>query len=204
MPSRNVIKPDVPESFYHVYARGISKQAIFRDVNDYSYFKYLLKRYLSAKKALNKAGVTYPNYAPNIELLSYCLLNNHFHLLIYQRQQRAMSNLMRSLMTSYSRYFNLKYKRSGSPFESSYKASLIGEQQYLEHISRYIHLNPRYWKRYPYSSIGNYLETNKEEWVKTDKILSLFKSRKEYKQFMTDYEGHKLMLDAIKHNLADV
>ena len=67
---------------------------------------------------------------------------NHIHLLVYQHQPQAMAQFMRSVLTSYSRYFNKRYKRSGSLFESRYKASLISDDAYLEHISRYIHLNP--------------------------------------------------------------
>jgi len=203
MPSRNVIKIDVADSYYHIYAKGASKQRIFVESSDFEYFLRLFARYLSPKPAMAKTGVAYPNYTKKIELLSYCLMNNHFHLLIYQADEGAMSNFMRSLMTSYSRYFNLKYKRTGSLFESRYKASRIDVASYLEHISRYIHLNPRFWKRYPYSSMEFYRNGSEPEWLVNHKILNIFASRKNYMNFVQDYEAHKQMLREIKQELAD-
>ncbi len=114
-----------------------------------------------------------------------------------------MSKLMQSIMTSYGRYFNLKYKRSGSLYESTYKASMIDADYYLLHISRYIHLNPRYWQHYKYSSIDYYLKDCEPEWLDKDKIVGLFSEASDYKQFLQDYEEHKAMLDELKYELAD-
>lgn len=203
MPSRNAIKPDVSESYYHVYARGINKQTIFLEAADFEYFLRLLARYLSTKQAENKLGRTYPIFTNRIELITYCLMSNHFHLLIYQVDEGSMASFMKSLLTSYSKYFNLKYKRSGPLFESRYKAVRIEAQSYLEHISRYIHLNPRYWKNYRYSSLRYYFKANTVEWLQAGKIESLFDGRSQYLSFLDDYEEHKQMLEEIKHGLAD-
>ncbi len=91
MPSRNIIRQDVPEAYYHVYARGASKQTVFLDLSDYMYFLRLLERYLSAKPAISKTGLAYPNYHEQIQLLAYCLMDNHFHLLIYQAEKGGLS-----------------------------------------------------------------------------------------------------------------
>lgn len=203
MPSRNVTKIDVPESYYHIYARGASKRVIFLEKSDYLYFEKLLARYLSKKPATSKEGVQYPHLAGRIELLSYCLMENHFHLLVYQIEAGAMTKLMRSLMTSYSRYFNLKYRQSGSLFESRYKASKIDEQSYLEHISRYIHLNPRSWRKYQYSSLRYYRDNNPPEWLMPQKIMTMFNSPESYMNFVADYEENRQMLSELKHELAD-
>jgi putative transposase len=106
-------------------------------------------------------------------------------------------------MTSYSKYFNKKYKRTGPLFESRYKASRISDQSYLEHISRYIHLNPRYWKRYPHSSLRYYVSGEGPEWLDPSEVLALFNSARDYLNFVEDYEEQKLMLEKIKHELAD-
>jgi REP element-mobilizing transposase RayT len=203
MPSRNIYKQDVEHSYYHVYARGANKQPIFLDADDYMFFISLFERYLSANPATNKAGIPYPHYGTTIELLAYCLMSNHFHALLYQIDQGAMRDLMHSLMTSYSRYFNFKYRRTGSLFESRYKASMIHDQVYLEHISRYIHLNPRYWKRYRYSSLRFYEKDDEPEWITTRRILEIFPDRKAYTNFVADYEDHKLMLDECKRQMAN-
>jgi REP element-mobilizing transposase RayT len=205
MPSRNIIKQDVAESYYHLYARGANKQQIFAEPADYDYFLGLLARYLSDKPANSKEGVPYPHFAGALELLAFCLMGNHFHLLVYQESAGVMPQFMRSLMTSYSRYFNLKYKRTGSLFESRYKASRIDAQQYIEHISRYIHLNPRYWKNYPYSSLQFYVRgDNEPEWLRPGRILGMFETRRAYAEFIADYEDNKNMLEALKYELANM
>ena len=203
MPSRNIYKVDVPDTYYHVYARGASKQNIFLNDDDFKFFINLFARYLSSSPVKNSVGVPYPNFAGKVELLSYCMMGNHFHLLVHQEEVGAMSSLMHCVMTSYSGYFNFKYKRSGSLFENRYKAVMIQSEQYLQHITRYIHLNPRYWKRYPYSSFGYYSHGDEPEWLNVEPILGMFAGRKEYASFVADYEDNKLILESIKYTLAD-
>ncbi|MES2970923.1 MAG: transposase [Patescibacteria group bacterium] len=203
MPSRNTIRFDADESYYHVYARGASKQPVFLEVVDYVYFINLFKRYLSDKEIIRKSGGVYPNYHVDIKLLAYCLMGNHFHLLVYQKQKGSLSEFMKSLISSYCRYFNLKYKRSGSLFENRYKSSIILQDNYLQRISRYIHLNPRNWKRYPYSSINYYRKGNEPSWLSTDQVLEEYTNRASYINFVEDYEEYKEMLTDIKHELAD-
>jgi REP-associated tyrosine transposase len=203
MPRRNVLRSDAPDSFYHVYARGHSKHRIFLDEQDYLFFLNLLERYLASEEIKSRHRVVYPNFYNKIELLAYCLMPNHFHLLVYQHQASALTAFMRSLMTSYSLYFNKKYKRSGSLFESRFRASLITDGAYLEHITRYIHLNPRLWRDYEYSSLPYYLQRLEVSWLNPRRILNLFSSPADYLQFVEDYEESKKMQDILKHELAD-
>jgi putative transposase len=203
MPSRNIVKMQSPESFYHVYFRGSSKQNVFLDSADYVYFLKLFERYLSKKQARSKDGVPYPNFRESIELSCYCLMTNHVHLLVYQKDANAMGNFMKSVISSYTRYFNLKYKRTGKLFESTYKASLIDKNNYLQHISRYIHLNPRKWENYRQSSLKFYLNGDEPEWLRTDSILSMFADREDYYEFVANYEEMRDMLAEMKYQLAD-
>lgn len=198
-----MLKYDIAESFYHVYARGASRQKIFHHADDFAVFLNLFKRYLSQEPVTDSAKRPYPHLRNQIELLAYCLMGNHFHLLLYQVEEKAMSTLMRGVMTSYSRYFNQKYQRSGPLFESRYKASLITTDMYLQHISRYIHLNPKDWRAYPYSSVFSYLGQRNEEWLQPQRVLELFTSREDYAQFMANYEDNKQALDELKHQLAN-
>jgi len=204
MPSRNVIKEYAPQSYYHVYARGNSQQKIFLEASDYHRFLQLFERYLSTEPAYSQTGERYPNFRNQIKLLSYCLMSNHFHLLIYQEGMDDLKRFMQSLMTSYSRYFNLKHKRSGSLFETRYKASRIDRDTYLQHITRYIHLNPRRWQSYRYSSLSYYIHGHAPEWLTTKPILDVFLSRKEYKEFVEDYQGLRNELAELKYQLADL
>lgn len=203
MPGRNIRKVDVADSYYHVYARGVNKQEIFLDADDYKFFLSLLKRYLSRSEASSRRGVQYPKLYEGIQLLAYCLMTNHFHLLVYQINEQGMMQLMRRVMTSYSGYFNRKYSRRGPLFESRYRASRINNETYLLHISRYIHLNPTDWRGYNYSSLRSYLGTAPPDWLTTIRVNSLFSSRNEYLQFLESYEQNKTELDIIKHVLAN-
>lgn len=203
MPGRNILKQDVPGGFYHIYSRGVDKRQIFLEPKDYTVFLNLLKRYLSVEPQKNINGVLYPHIFGKLELLAFCLLSNHLHLLIYQNEIGAMQRLMRGVLTSYSKYFNKTYHRRGPLFESRYKASLISDQSYLEHISRYIHLNPKAWRNYLYSSLPYFLGEYNSEWIMPGKILQIFDSSSEYLSFLEDHEDYKRMLDDIKHELAE-
>ncbi len=204
MPSRNVIKIDVEQSYYHVYARGHGRQPIFKDDEDYRVFLNLLKRHLSIVEVTDKYGKPYVHLRGQIELLGYCLMENHYHILLYQEEKGTMTHLMRSIMTSYSSYFNKKYDLSGPLFESRYKASLVSSDAYLMHISRYIHLNPRDWRAYPYSSISAYFGIGGQpEWLQQGRIIELFGTLPIYADFLDDVEDYEKSLDDIKYELAN-
>jgi len=203
MPSRNVLKIDIPESYYHVYFRGGNGLRIFRDAADFEKMLQLFARYLSLEEVKNSAGLSFPNYYNRLELAAFCLMPNHAHLLIYQRQKGVMTEFMRSLLTSYSMYFNKKYKRSGPLLESRYKASPVTDNSYLEHITRYIHLDPKHWRDYEYSSLPYYLQQVSDEWLIAKRIMELFPSSDEYLRFMADHEQYKEMFDILKYELAD-
>ena len=202
MPVRNTIRFDVDECFYHFYNRGINKQIIFHDDDDKEFFINLLARYLAPESVIDQHGNIYKTYNNKLELLCYCLMDNHFHLMFYQNEKGVLKDYMQSIANSYIRYFNTKYERRGPLFESRYKSSLIETQPYLEHITRYIHLNPKDWQTYKYSSLPYYLNEESPEWFKPEKILELFDGES-YLEFMKDYEDHKAMLDEIKYELAD-
>jgi putative transposase len=203
MPGKNIIKTYGSEQYYHVYSRGVAKQPVFLDTDDYVFFLSLFKRYLSSGPAVSKARVPYPWFGDRLELLAYCLMPNHVHLLVYQHDQEAMLKLMQSIMTSYSVYFNKKYKRVGPVFQSRYRASLVDRDNYLHHISRYIHLNPKDWRKYDYSSLPYYLSEKNAEWLHSKKILELFDNNTaKYLEFLKDNEDQAQMIDELKWELA--
>lgn len=203
MPSKNSLKEQAPESYYHVYVRGANRQKIFFESADYKYFIKLFERYLAKKQSANKLGTLYPKYTGKIELLAYCLMSNHVHLFVYQQEVPYLEKFMRSLLTSYSRYFNLKYKRTGPLFEGRYKAVRTDNDSYLQHITRYIHLNPRLWRNYRHSSLTYYQRADRPDWLVPERILGLFRSKDEYMEFVADYEQMKDTLAKIKYQLAD-
>ncbi len=207
MPGRNIEKVYIEDSFYHVYNRGLNKMDIFKDDEDYRVFLNLLKRCLGEKIQTNKKHREYPNFHNDLELLSYCLMPNHFHLLIRTKSKpKLLPELMKSVMTAYVMHFNKKYERTGPLFGKRYRAIRITSDEYLWHISRYIHLNPldigQDYKKYPYSSIDYYTGKKSSDWIKPDEILDMFTEAGEnYGKFLEDYIDRK---EELKENKAEL
>ncbi len=199
MPSRNTVKEYDTQTYYHVYNRGAGGQQIFLDANDKRKFLSLLARYVTPKDERDEADQMYPEY--EIEINAYCLMGNHFHLLCYQTEDKdALSGLMRSVSTAYSMYYNKKYKRHGHLFQSIFQASRITEESYLLHITRYIHMNPRTYRTYRWSSLGAYVGRGYDAWLKPERIMTM--TPEEYDRFLNEYEEQKSELDDIKILLA--
>lgn len=172
---------------YHVYNRGVAKNDIFLNKEDYKTFLYYLKIYLCNPEKL-KDGLrgTDPirterkNFHGRIELLGYCLMPNHYHLIIKQKDQEALTEFMRAIMTNYSMYFNKKYDRVGPVFQGRYKAANVNHDEQLTHLTRYIHLNPckgpslaKRPEDYEYSSYIDYIGKKSTEWVKPSFVLQI-------------------------------
>jgi len=137
----------------------------------------------------------------DVEVVAYCLMGNHFHLLLYQdADPLEISRLMQSVSTSYAMYFNKRHKRQGHLFQSIFRASWISSDSYLLHISRYIHLNPQTWRTFYWSSLGHFLGTTQSDWVHPERVLTM--TTDQYRQFMEDYEDRATVLKAIKDELA--
>jgi hypothetical protein len=135
--------------------------------------------------------------------LAFCLMQNHFHLLVFQYKKDVITKLMRSLCTSYTMYFNNKYGRVGHLFQSRYKASIIDSDSYLQHISRYIHLNPKDYTDWQFSSLPYYLGYLHADWVNPKPIVDIFSSPSEYLEFISDYKEYSESLDELRSQLAD-
>ncbi len=126
MPQKNSRKEYGIGGYYHIYNRGVEKRKIFLDDQDYKVFLSYMKFYLEAVdlqgQALQEAKISpskiQKNYHNQIDLLAYCLMPNHFHFFISQSTERAIAEFMQSLILKYVLYFNKKYKRVGSLFQS--------------------------------------------------------------------------------------
>lgn len=212
MPSRNAIKEYEAGGYYHVYNRGVAKQIIFETDKDYKTFLSYLQLYLSPPPNIALRGQSskdlfihkppskqLKNYADEITLLAYCLMPNHFHLLLKQHSDHGMDHFMRSLITKYVRYFNSHYSRVGHLFQDRYKAVRVVSEEQFTYVSKYIHRNPldlppcedcpRRLSEYKYSSYGNYLNYFQQAWVSTSDILSYFSvtnPRSSYEKFVEE------------------
>ncbi len=197
MPARNVTKEYVEESYYHVYNRGVSKQKIFLDDQDYEVFLGLLKRYLDPAGAKRSNRVAYPYYASEVRLLAFCLMPNHYHLLLYQESKDGMKKLLTSIGTAYSMYFNRKYRHVGTVFQQRYRAVRMINDAQFAHISRYIHLNPTNYLRWPWSSIHYYLGDKHASWVNTDMLPEVG----DYRKFLIEYLDRRDELKLLEKEL---
>lgn len=139
-----------------------------------------------------------PDHRKNVTLLAYCLMPNHFHLLVINESERGIESFMRSLATSYSRYFNEKYGRVGPLFQDVYRAASVPNEGVLIHLARYIHRNPiesglcSRLEEYPYSNYRSYLYGKGEDWFDIKTILELFpKGGLEYRIFVEESEKYE-------------
>ncbi|MEK7109773.1 MAG: transposase [Patescibacteria group bacterium] len=224
MPSKNILKTYIENGFYHVYNRGVEKRNIFLDEQDYRVFLSYLKIYLSPiLESINNLDnndeldyqnkniqisrlYTLNNFFKKINLISYVLMPNHFHLELQQIGKKDIEIFMRSLITKYTMYFNRKYRRVGHLFQGRYKAVLILGEEYLVHLSRYIHFNPieliennQQLESYAWSSYPAFINNLQINWLKKDFILSSFtKNQTSYKKFVEN--NLKEQEDNIAHN----
>lgn len=170
-----------PGEYYHIYARGYEKLPVFRDSHDYERFIQSLYLFNSEKPQVLREtklaiirGLTSDNSIFDIErgdtlidIGAYCLMPNHFHILVHEKKDKGISRFMQKLMTSYTMYFNKKNKRTGAVFGSSFKARHVTNDVHLKYLFAYIHLNPKELtkdlKTYPCSSYIDYLVINRPE-----------------------------------------
>lgn len=118
----------ISESGYmHLIVRGIGRQAIFEEGEDYEFYLSILRRF---------------SRETGIAVCAYCLMENHAHLLV-RDEKREAPVLMKKLGVSYSHYFNKKYERVGHLFQDRYMSEAIEDEAYLLTVFRYILNNPR-------------------------------------------------------------
>ena len=190
MPCKNTERVDLPNGFYHIYGRGAAKRLIFIDDDDRQFFVDLLKRYLGPEVHYDINRNPYPNFHEKIGLLTFCLMGTHFHLLLHQVDDGQISVFMKSLIGSYTMYFNRKHQSRGALLESRFRSSLIQNELYLVHLTRYIHLNPDDYEGYKWSSLKYYLGEPEPDWMRTSELIEIANLSPEYYlELMRDYES---------------
>ncbi|MBL7157227.1 MAG: transposase [Candidatus Omnitrophica bacterium] len=159
------LRIEYPHAFYHVIQRGIERKSIFVSDRD-------KEKFLSYIESANKSHAALVH--------TYVLMNNHYHLIL-ETPRANLVKIMHYINASYAIYFNVKRKRMGPLYQGRYKAILVQEEEYLHHLSRYIHLNPvrakivkdpidYKWSSYKYF-VSNALPP---KWLVTEPILSTF------------------------------
>jgi len=173
----------IKNAYYHVFSRGQRKEKIFLNNDDFQIFSNLL--FKTVKQS-------------NIKLYCFCLMPNHYHLLINSKSG-DISKFMRLINTRYAVYFNAKYNYTGYVFQDRYKSHLILSEKYLYSVMNYIVLNPVRKSmvlnpgEYLFSS-ANAVYTNKVEKLEfenheivNENLKELFNDRHEYIGEMTEF-----------------
>ena len=179
--------------YMHIYSRGINRQDIFYRARDYRFFLETLSD-LSQEMGF--------------DVIAYCLMPNHYHLVIYDADKR-FSTIVKRLSISYSMHFNTCYSRTGSLFQGRFGGKPIEDLRYLLTVVRYVHMNPEKagicrMRDYKWSSYTEYLHSDdsytnahdkegKEGICNVDTVLDLFGGVREFEAFHSvddiDYHG---------------
>jgi len=174
--------------YYHIYNRGNNKEPLFIESRNYAYFLNLYTKYIN----------------PIAETYAYCLMNNHFHLLVRIKSlpsfnpSRAFSNLF----STYTKAFNKAYKRTGSLFEKPFKRKIIDNNRYLIYLTTYIHRNPQKhgfvdnFRDWPYSSYSTITSENITQ-VQRAEILDWFGGQIGFKDAHTKEVDETMIADLI-------
>jgi REP element-mobilizing transposase RayT len=181
MPRRQVIFQS--GNYYHVYNRGNNRQLIFFERENYIYFLRQLRNHLITN---------------GVDIIAYCLMPNHYHLLVYLKTDH-FSKLMQSFTLSYAKAINKRYNRVGSLFQGRFQAIHVDREEYLLHLTRYIHLNPvcanivEKAEDWEFSSYQEYIDLRRGSLPKIDEVRSQFPSADDYRYFLEDSKSDKLI-----------
>lgn len=220
MPGRKI--PLITGQTYHVLNRGIAEQRIFLGQKDYDRALETILYYQNAELPLRYSF--FKRLPPKqrgdvlislkekkkflIDLVAYCFMPSHIHLLIIQRRDGGISKFMSNFTNGYTRYFNTKRNRRGPIFQGKFKAVRIETDEQLLHVSRYIHLNPYtsyivktfdQLEQYSHSSLGEYTDYRRSSICQKDLILNHFSNSALYKGFVLEQANHQRELEKIKH-----
>jgi REP element-mobilizing transposase RayT len=173
MPRRDIVFQ--PGHFYHIYHRGNDRCDIFFEEENYSYFLFLMHRHLPSNE---------------IRIHAYCLMMNHFHILVELVADCNLSRSMKNLLIAYTKAINKRYRRVGHLFQGQFRCKEVDSEQYALTLSRYIHANPvsagfvtksEEWK---YSSYRIFLGLDSDPRVTTNLMNNYFKNIAEYREFV--------------------
>ncbi len=169
-----------PSHFYHIFNRGNNKENIFKSEANYSYFLQLVKKYLLSV----------------CDIYAYCLLPNHFHLIIkikddnelpenIRKKERKLHQPFSNLFNAYTKAMNKKHQRTGSLFQEHLKRIKIDNEEYLQNLIVYVHTNPAHhsisnFENYMHSSYESF-KSNKPTLLKRKEVLNLFDGVENFK-----------------------
>ena len=207
-----------PGGYFHVYNRGVAKQPLFLDTHDYRHFLETLSFYLDSTqiRRLSKTGAkdrrllfAVQPIDPLVTVVAYCLMPNHFHLVLREEREKGVSTYMQRAMNSYTRAFNTKYRRVGTVFQGVFSAVGVSSDQQLLHVCRYVYLNPVVARMvhsaadYRWSSFAQLMSESESRLVDSQILLGIAGGRDQYKDFVNDYASYAQELGALKSLLIE-
>lgn len=198
---------------YHVFNRAIDKRPIFSSAIASNRIIELIRfyqrirplRYSKLTAQQRRQLIDKKDGELLVEIICYCVMPNHFHLLIKQVRDGGITSFLRKVTDGYSRYFNLTHHRLGALFQGNFKAVRIVTNEQLLHVSRYIHLNPvtayivekENLREYKWSSYLEYINQI-TPFCSKEVILGQF-HHSSYEQFVLDNADHQRQLKKIRH-----
>ena len=200
---------------YHIYNRSIAGYQLLKYKRNLDRFTDILWYYQYAKPPLRFSQYIESSEKPKlrgdklIDVLCYCLMPNHFHLVLTQLTKEGISIYINRLLNSYSRYFNVRHSRKGPLWEGRFKRKRVGSNEQLLHLSRYVHLNPvtdlmvENPVDYHYSSYREYLKLTEPRISDPTKVLGKSYSPERYQKFVLDQKDYQRRLNEIKSVLID-
>lgn len=194
MPRRNAVKPKLAGTNFHVWHRGIGRKTIFRDHEDRRFFLQLLKRHLSqTAEFCDSSGRGYRKLHEQVQLLSFCLMGNHFHLVLHQITCDGIERLMRSVMRAYVGYFNARYGSSGPLFSGPYRARALSSPGKTRTAIAYVHDNHGSACGCEFCSNRFFVEDpHAPSWLAVERALEIFGGADAYRRFR---RGRRTMKD---------
>lgn len=213
MPS---IRPEIVEGqLYHVINRGVEKRVIFNDNLDYLRFIRGLREFNDSKPVTIWESTNLRDRIPQndlVEICGFCLMPNHFHLLVRPLCEGGLSLFMQKNGAGYTGYYNLRHKRVGPLFQGKYKLKLVDDDDYARQVFGYIHLNPaefvqKNWKdgikdwlktekflrKYKWSSFASYFGKDEFSIVNTKFFFDIFDNKKEMLSFLKSWSDDELV-----------
>lgn len=209
--------PLVTGEYYHIFNRGVLGDTICFEHRDYARLLFSLLYFQSEMKIdnlpyhvdqydqWNTFGVFRSTEeeivsGQYIELVSFCLMPNHFHALVKEKKAGGISKWMQRVQTSYTKYVNEKYDRSGHLFQGPFQLVHVSDDNQLTYLSAYIHRNPHDLKRwrakehiYPWSSYQDFVSNNRwDDLLTRDIVLDRFDSPSDYHGFVKNTRAKEL------------
>ncbi|MDZ4794609.1 MAG: hypothetical protein SGI83_10050 [Bacteroidota bacterium] len=195
------IQPIIEGQYFHIYNRGVNSENLFKEERNYSYFLQQYKFYC----------------ADVLETLAYCLLKNHFHLLVYVKEnvttprkdgkgmyKMVASKQLSHFFNSYAQAINKAHKRTGPLFESPFERKWVDDERYLRSMIFYCHRNSQHhdfvkdFRDWEYSSYASIVR-NDNSFVAADKVLQRFGDvqsfEKAHSVFLKDKEMEQYIIE---------